>query len=237
MRLDKYLCNALGVTKPQALAMILAGELRVNGKPCTAPETQVHESNLIERLGQALALKPFRYFMMHKPAGVICSNKDEAYPSLFTDTGIERTDGLHVVGRLDADTTGLVIVTDDGRWSFNITRPEFKCWKTYQVSLRDALSPEQAEEYQQRLAQGLILQNQPKPTRPAKFEVINDSTVSLSIVEGKFHQVKQMFAALGNRVVGLHRTQIGSVILDIEAGQWRALTEQEVAGLQASSSD
>ena len=231
MRLDKYLCKSTDLTKPEAIECIHNGKVNVNSETVTDESTQVHESNTILLNGTLLKLRGFRYLLMHKPAGTICSNIDEAYPSLFNYIEIEKASELHIAGRLDADTTGLVLITDDGRWSFNITLPTKSCKKVYRVTLSRDIKDDVADKFKA----GIQLQGEQKPTRPAELEVITSKEVLLTITEGKFHQVKRMFAAVGNRVVGLHREQIGDVCLDVEAGQWRYLTQAEVDSFQQIS--
>ncbi|MEZ8018071.1 pseudouridine synthase [Vibrio splendidus] len=231
MRLDKYLCKSTDLTKPEAIECIHNGKVNVNSETVTDESTQVHESNTILLNGTLLKLRGFRYLLMHKPAGTICSNIDEAYPSLFNYIEIEKASELHIAGRLDADTTGLVLITDDGRWSFNITLPTKSCKKVYRVTLSRDIKDDVADKFKA----GIQLQGEQKPTRPAELEVITSKEVLLTITEGKFHQVKRMFAAVGNRVVGLHREQIGEVRLDVEVGQWRYLTQAEVDSFQQIS--
>ncbi|MGF1816323.1 pseudouridine synthase [Vibrio splendidus] len=231
MRLDKYLCKSTDLTKPEAIENIHNGEVNVNNKTVTDESTQVHESNTILLNGTLLKLREFRYLLMHKPAGTICSNIDEVYPSLFNYIEVDKASELHIAGRLDADTTGLVLITDDGRWSFNITLPTKSCKKVYRVTLSRDIKDDVAGKFKA----GIQLQGEQKLTRPAELEVITSKEVLLTITEGKFHQVKRMFAAVGNRVVGLHREQIGDVRLDVEAGQWRYLTQAEVDSFQQGS--
>jgi len=203
----------------------LAGEVTVDGELITDTRCQVHTHRNIELNGIKLTPRPFRYLLIHKPKNTICSNKDEAYPSVFNHVNLPDHRELHVVGRLDADTTGLVLATDDGHWSFDIIRPESHCKKTYRVGLSRPLSEEAAE----RLRCGVIFQGITDPTLPAELEFITSTDVRLTITEGKYHQVKRMFAVVGNRVVTLHREQIGEVCLDITEGHWRALSADEVA--------
>ncbi|WP_317133919.1 pseudouridine synthase [Marinomonas maritima] len=228
MRLDKFVCKSTELTKIEAIQHIHFGEVSVNGDVTTDEMTQVHENNTIMLNGVRLKTRDFRYILMHKPAETICSNLDEAYPSLFNYLVVDKVSELHIAGRLDADTTGLVLITDDGRWSFNITSPTRQCCKVYRVGLSRALTIEQAESVTVRFKNGVQLQGEEGLTRPAKMEVISSKEVLLTITEGKFHQVKRMFSAVGNRVVLLHREQIGEVRLDVEVGQWRYLTEGEV---------
>jgi 16S rRNA pseudouridine516 synthase len=224
MRLDKFICKSTDLSRTEARGVIHAGEVLVNGEAMTDESAQVHENNCITLAGEPLVARASRYLMMHKPSGTLCSNVDGVYPSLFHRLNIDRADDLHIVGRLDADTTGLVLLTDDGRWSFNIIRPQQQCEKVYRVGLRDPL----AETVAATFAQGLLLQGESTPTLPARLESVGPREVLLTITEGRFHQVKRMFAAVGNRVVSLHREQIGGVRLDVESGQWRHLTTDEV---------
>ncbi|MEZ9564290.1 pseudouridine synthase [Vibrio artabrorum] len=225
MRLDKYLCKSTDLTKSEAVEKIHRGEVSVNSETVFDESIQVHENNTILLKGNALTLRAFRYILMHKPAATICSNIDEVYPSLLNYLEIDKPSELHMAGRLDADTTGLVLITDDGRWSFNITSPTKSCKKVYRVTLLRDIKDDVAE----RFKVGVQLQGEVNPTRPAELEVISPKEVLLTITEGKFHQVKRMFAAVGNRVVKLHREQIGEIRLDVQQGEWRYLTEDEIA--------
>ncbi|MCK6264539.1 pseudouridine synthase [Vibrio sp. ZSDE26] len=224
MRLDRFVCKSTELTKSEAIECIHSGEVVVNGVSVCDEATQVHENNDITWKGSLLKPRPFRHILMNKPSGTVCSNVDEVYPSLFNHLAIERKSELHIAGRLDADTTGLVLITDDGRWSFNITHPDKKCSKVYRVGLSRALREGVADEF----ATGIQLQGEQNLTHPAELEVITSKEVLLTITEGKFHQVKRMFAAVGNRVVSLHREKIGEVTLDVRSGEWRYLSPSEV---------
>jgi len=224
MRLDKFVCKSTELTKTQATQLINAGQVRVNADVVTTQATQVHENNQVTLNGQPLKTRDFRYMLFHKPADTICSNIDEVYPSLFNYIDVDNVSELHIAGRLDADTTGLVLITDDGRWSFNITRPSQHCQKVYRVTLSRPIGDDVAA----RFALGVNLQGEQQLTLPATLEVISAKEVLLTITQGKFHQVKRMFAAVGNRVISLHREKIGQVTLDVAQGQWRYLTPGEV---------
>ncbi len=243
MRLDKFICKSTELTKAEAIQCIHAGEVIVNGETVTVESTQIHENNTITLNDKILKSRPFRYIVMHKPAGIVCSNIDGDYPSLFSllenDSSIERTSELHIAGRLDVDTTGLVLITDDGRWTYNITRPDKQCTKTYRVGLSYSIAEDAVEALVERFKHGLQLQGENQLTLPALLEVLPAKTsnikkgenqeVLLTITEGKYHQVKRMFAAVGNRVRTLHRERIGDIQLDVELGQWRYLTASEVS--------
>lgn len=224
MRLDKFVCKSTQLNKSEAIQRINAGDVFVNDVAVINQATQVHENNTVRLDAQELTPRAFRYILMHKPANTICSNIDEAYPSLFNFLDIDKKAELHIAGRLDADTTGLVLITDDGRWSFNITVPTKHCEKVYRVKLSRPIADDVAGKF----AQGIKLQGEQQRTMPAKLAIIQPQEVLLTITEGKFHQVKRMFSAVGNRVVSLHRESVGGITLDVEVGQWRFLSDDEV---------
>jgi 16S rRNA pseudouridine516 synthase len=232
MRLDKFICKSTELTRNEAKSLLKKGEVRVNGEIIKNAATQVHENNHITVDGQALQARMSRYIMMNKPLDTICSNVDENHPSLLHFIDVDKAFDLHIAGRLDVDTTGLVLVTDDGRWSHNIISPKKLCKKTYRVWLREPLNEGIIEHFKM----GVQLQGETSLTKPAELLLVgNDKKeVLLTITEGKYHQVKRMFAAVYNKVVGLHREQIGDIVLpeDLASGQWRYLTEAEVNSVQ-----
>jgi len=167
--------------------------------------------------------------MLHKPEGYVCSTEDPDHPTVlyFLDEPVAHK--LHAAGRLDIDTTGLVLMTDDGQWSHRITSPRHHCEKTYLVTLESPVAEDTADQF----AHGVQLHNEKDLTNPAVLEVITPTQVRLTISEGRYHQVKRMFAAVGNHVVGLHRERIGGIRLDddLAPGEYRALTEDEIASV------
>ena len=230
MRLDKYICKSTELTRNEAKSLIKKGEVRVNNETIKNPATQIHENNTVTVDGQTLQARTSRYIMMNKPLDTICSNVDENHPSLLHFIDVDKAFDLHIAGRLDVDTTGLVLITDNGRWSHNIITPKKACKKTYRVWLRDPLNEDIIEHFKM----GVQLQGESSLTRPAELMLVagcdERKEVLLTITEGKYHQVKRMFAAVYNKVIGLHREQIGEIILpkDLALGQWRYLTEEEV---------
>ena len=224
MRLDKYICKSTELNRVEANAVLQRRQVKVDSKVFSNGEIQVHKNNRVTLNDISLTLRPFRYILVHKPANIVCSNVDETYPSILNYIDINKKSELHVVGRLDADTTGLVLMTDDGSWTYKIIMPEAQCEKVYRVTLRDEITDEAIL----KLEKGLVLQGIDEPTLPAKVRVLSEKEVLLTITQGKFHQVKRMFRAVGNRVRGLHREKIGQVSLDVELGQWRYLTNDEI---------
>jgi len=234
MRLDKFICKSTELTRTEAKKLLKSGEVKVNGEVIKNPATQVHENNTITldngASEQVLSARSSRYIMMHKPQDTICSNVDEIYPSILHYIEVDKAFDLHIAGRLDADTTGLVLITDDGRWSHNIITPKKDCAKTYRVWLRNSITEDKQAALIEHFDQGIQLQGEKNLTKPAILKIITEDEVLLTITEGKYHQVKRMFAAVGNKVVGLHREKIGAISLDesLEEGQWRYLTEEEI---------
>ncbi|ROS00360.1 16S rRNA pseudouridine516 synthase [Sinobacterium caligoides] len=231
MRLDKRLCLSTTLDRDTAAAAIVQSRVTVAGVVVTEPRQQVHESQQVCLDGVAVVLRRARYFMLHKEAGSQCSNVDGVYPSVLNLLNDPRAFELHVAGRLDVDTTGLVLVTDDGRWTFNLTRPDKQCAKVYRVQLSRPLAADTAS----RFAAGLSLQGESQLTAPAQLQVLGSREALLTLTEGRFHQVKRMFAAVGNRVQQLHRQQIGDIVLDIKPGEWRPLTAAEIGNFAGDS--
>lgn len=225
MRLDKYICSCTELTRVMAKRALSKGRVLVNGQVIKSPATKVSESDEVLLDELRLTLIKTRYIMLNKPADFVCSTVDENNPSVLRLLDIEKPQTLHIAGRLDVDTTGLVLITDDGKWSHAITSPNKACGKRYRVELAEPIS----DDAKQQFADGIQLHGERQLTRPAKLEVLAPYEVLLTINEGKYHQVKRMFAAIGNKVVALHREAIGHIELDgdLEAGQWRYLTEQE----------
>ncbi|WP_421340489.1 16S rRNA pseudouridine(516) synthase RsuA [Aeromonas veronii] len=228
MRLDKFLCDCSDLTRSLAGKLIRQGEVMVDGIVVKQPAFHINEQSQIEFDGVLLTLEQRnRYFMLHKPEGYVCSNEDPDHPTVFFLMDEPAMGKLHVVGRLDLDTTGLVLVTDDGQWSHRITSPRHECAKTYHVWLADPVNPDAIALF----AEGVYLRNETDKTRPAQLEILGECEARLTIHEGKYHQVKRMFASIGNKVVGLHRERVGGLTLDEELapGEYRELTAEEIA--------
>lgn len=183
--------------------------------------------------GQSIEPPGPRYFMLHKPAGYVSATVDAAHPTaLELLRGEPRCLDLQIAGRLDRDTTGLLLLTDDGDWNHRLTSPARQCEKVYRVQLRDPLSAQAIAQ----LEAGILLRGEQRPTRPARVAITDQTDrrqVLLTILEGKYHQVKRMFAATGNLVLGLHRESIGGITLDpsLGPGEYRPLTAAEVQSI------
>ena len=185
------------------------------------------------------------YVLLNKPAGTECSQKPSTYPSVYTlfpsplrlRPQKSAVQGVQAVGRLDQDTTGLLLLSDDGQFIHQMSSPKKHSPKVYEVTAKHPLDDKQV----QRLLAGVVLDDDPKPVRAAACEIVDPDGASthlrLTLTEGKYHQVKRMLAAVGNRVEGLHRSRIGALELpaDLAPGQWRWLRADDLVKLSAKS--
>lgn len=178
------------------------------------------------------------YVMLNKPIATECSQKPSTYPSIYTllpsplrlrpQKGAVQ--GVQAVGRLDQDTTGLLLLTDDGKFIHRMSSPKHHVPKVYEVTVKHPLDEVQVS----KLLSGVVLDDDPKPVRAAACEAVASHHLRLTLTEGKYHQVKRMVAAVSNRVEGLHRSQIGGLRLpdDLAPGQWCWLSEADLARIQ-----
>lgn len=236
MRLDKYLCESTDLTRSQARTVLMSGEVTVNGEVVKRGTHVVKDGDEVKWEDDILEIIGLRYLMLNKPAGYECSLRNSQHPPVMSLLDVDKRDRLHTVGRLDVDTTGLILITDDGQWTHRIISPRHRCDKVYLATLAEQL-PDDAEE---QFAAGVLLDGEDKPTLPAILERVDERHARLTIQEGKYHQVRRMFASLGNHVLALHRERIGSLALDadLQPGESRYLTPAEVAEFaQAGDSD
>jgi 16S rRNA pseudouridine516 synthase len=227
MRLDKFVAQATGLSRRQVHDCIRGGDILVNGILAT-PELRLG-SETVTLNGELLAQPTPVYLIIHKPPGYVCANRDSQHPTvldLLAGKKFHPVDPLQVVGRLDLDTSGILLLTTDGDWNHRITSPSSHCAKSYRVWLETPPTQLQINT----LEAGILLHSEKKPTAPCKIEIIQDNQVNIHLNEGKYHQVKRMFAAVGNRVIQLHRWRIGGLELDSQllAGHYRHLTPAEI---------
>lgn len=226
MRLDKFLSQNSDSSRSLIQQAIKAGRVSVNDVIAKKGDQKLLGDEIITLDGKQVEAFQTRYLMLHKPLGYVCANSDSDYPVVVDLIRLPRWQELQIVGRLDIDTTGLVLLTDDGQWNHRITSPRHECDKVYRVTTADPISAETAALF----AAGVQLHSEKSLTRPAQLELISNHEARLKIHEGKYHQVKRMFAAAGNLVVALHRESIGSIQLDpaLAPGEYRALTADEI---------
>jgi 16S rRNA pseudouridine516 synthase len=240
MQLQDVLFSQGFGTRRICAGLVQQGHVRVGDALVTDAATEVDPQGLRFSVdGVPWAYHEKAYLMLHKPAGTECSRKPSAYPSIYTllPAPLRQrpqkggTDGVQAVGRLDQDTTGLLLLTDDGQFIHRMNSPRRHVPKVYEVTTRHPVDEAQVR----RLVEGVQLDDEPRPVRAAACEPTGERTLRLTLTEGKYHQVKRMIAAAGNRVEGLHRSRIGGLVLpaDLTPGQWRWLAAADLALLQS----
>ena len=225
MRLDKFLSQYTDYSRSQIQPLIKAARITVDGETARKSDTKLCGNEIVMLDGEHILPFRHRYLMLHKPLGYVCANSDSEHPVVLDLLDLPRKQDLQIAGRLDIDTTGLVLITDDGQWNHRVTSPKQECTKTYLVKTADSIATDTIQIF----AAGVQLHGEKNLTRPAQLEIIGSHSARLSIHEGKYHQVKRMFAAVGNRVIELHRERIGNILLDpaLAPGEYRELSQQE----------
>jgi len=226
MRLDKYISQVTDHSRAEVKIMLRNEWVSIDGETVRSASLQVKPEQRVCIDGEEIKQPGARYFMLNKPQGYICATKDKEHPVALELLDEPNVDKLQIAGRLDLDTTGLVLITDNGKWNHAITSPKRDCQKTYYVCTDQKISDSTAAAF----TEGLMLDGEIKLTQPASLEILLDNECNLTISEGKYHQVKRMFAAVGNHVSELHRHTIGGIVLDesLEPGEYRALTQAEI---------
>jgi len=226
MRLDKYISHATGLPREYVKRVIRNKKVTVNGTMVKSASAHIAEADAVCLEGEPLTLPGPRYLMLHKPAGYICATEDGEHPivlDLLRDTDPE---GLSIAGRLDIDTTGLVLLSDDGQWLHRVTSPRHLFSKVYRAVLHEPVNEGTVAAF----AAGMSLRGEDKPTAPALCVPLPGNGAEVTLNEGRYHQVKRMFAACGYHVLALHRVSIGAVQVDntLAEGASRPLTQEEM---------
>ena len=233
MRLDKYLTNQGIGSRSQVKALIKSKKVFVNNVLENKPERHIDENNDIVSLdGVNLEYNRFYYYMLNKPPGVLTAVKDNNCKTVMDIMDVTPKEGLFPVGRLDKDTEGLLLITNDGELSHNLLSPKKHVNKTYYVELNGELIDSDIDLF----AKGLDI-GEKNITKPATLEILSDRNKAyITITEGKYHQVKRMFQAIGLTVTFLKRISMGSLTLDknLKSGEYRKLTKEEISNLKSN---
>lgn len=232
VRLDKYLSNAGCGTRSEVKQLLKKGLVWVNGEAAKKPEQKIDpETDEICCGGSRILREEFQYYMLNKPSGYVSATRDLYQPVVLDLIKVPGKEALFPVGRLDIDTEGLLLLTNDGVLAHELLSPRKHVDKMYFAKLDQPAGERDIEQFQEGLEIG-----EKKKTLPARLEIGEDGTqIRVTIREGKFHQIKRMFQAVGKQVVYLKRLSMGSLMLDedLKPGEWRKLTEQEIEGLRA----
>ncbi len=228
MRLDRFLSNLPAATRFDARAQLAAGRVKVDGVITRHGLLDIREFNRVELDGQLLQTgKPALYFMLHKPAGYVSATEHEVHPTVLDLLPDAAEHDLHLAGRLDLTTTGLLLLTNDGQWSRRVTQPTSKQPKVYYVETEQAIT----DNYHAVFAEGLYFAYENLTTLPAQLDILSSHSARLTLYEGRYHQVKRMFGHFQNKVLRLHRESVGALVLDaaLAPGEYRALSADEIA--------
>lgn len=234
MRLDRFLCNATGLSRKRIQHLIKSGLVTVDGNLAQNAAAQVQGEQNIALSGECISSPRHLYLMLHKPPHTVCATHDNLNrPATELLQGPNFTPHptlpLQIVGRLDIDTTGLLLLTTDGQWNHKITSPKHRCDKTYIADLAEPLK----DLDKNTLEAGVLLKGENKPTLPCTIERQTETRIQITVQEGKYHQIKRMLACVGNHVTRLHRIKIGAIELDptLKESEFRALTDEEVCSV------
>ena len=232
MRIDKYLANMNVGSRKEVHSLIKKKVVTVNGELVTTPKQQVKEDDLVVVDGNEIAYQQYHYFLLNKPKGVISATEDRSQQTVISLLKTkDRYQGIAPVGRLDKDTTGLLLLTNDGALAHELLAPNKHVAKVYRAKISGVASEETVKTF----ASGITLGDGTK-LKPAKLEILAQdkvhdlSQIEIQIQEGKYHQIKRMFGAVGMKVLELDRISMGKLSLptDLKRGQYREITRDKI---------
>lgn len=228
-RLDRYLSQQLGINRRDVRLLLAQKRVLINGQAATAIHQVLDPFSSVFFDGDCLHQAQRHYVMLNKPKGVVSATVDEKHQTVTDLLPPELRDQLHIVGRLDFNSTGLVLLTNDGHWSRALTKPETKVSKIYRVTVEKKLTEQTVKAF----AKGMYFAYEDVQIQPSLLRPLSDYVAEVVLEEGKYHQIRRMFTRCDNRVVDLHRIQIGSLSLDplLDAGSSRSLEGGELQAL------
>lgn len=232
-RLDRFLSGQLNISRKDVRLLLAQGRVQLDQQVATSIQQPVDEYTHVQFDDQVLQANSPSYIQLHKPQGVVSATKDEKYKTVIDLLPSGCADNLHIVGRLDFNSTGLLLLTNDGRWSRRLNSPEQPIKKRYRVTLDKPISQALITAF----AQGIYFAYENVITKPATLNSITSHSAEVILVEGRYHQIKRMFGHFNITVLSLHRDSVGSLMLDEDLllGQSRDLSMQEVQGIFKSS--
>jgi 16S rRNA pseudouridine516 synthase len=223
-RLDRFISQNSAFSISDTRLLIAQKRIALDGMVAHSIQQKVNEFTRVVLDGFCLKDNTPLYIMLNKPKGFVSATQDTKHATVLDLIQHPEKDGLHIAGRLDLNTTGLLLLTNDGAWSRKISLPQSKLAKTYEVTLSKPLNNEYVAAFQE----GIYFAYENITTQPAHLEILSEYTARLSLIEGKYHQVKRMFGFFKNQVLALHRASVGHLVLDgLELGDSRLLTVNE----------
>ena len=231
-RLDRYLSKFFGIKRKDVRLLLAQGRVEIDGERASDVGHIIDAFARIRVDGKMRRNKTRRYLMLNKPAGVVSATVDAQHATVIDLLTQDYRAELHIVGRLDFNSTGMVLLTNDGQWSQAISQPARKLLKRYRVTVEKPLTPEYVNEFHR----GMYFAYEDIVTRPAQLAILSDYCAEVGLVEGRYHQLKRMFGRFDNKVLSIHRVAVGPLDLDsrLLAGQSRELTAVELAVVASS---
>jgi 16S rRNA pseudouridine516 synthase len=225
-RLDRFLSQKLQRNNKEIRLLLAAGSVVVDGIITNDPQQPIDEFSHIVREGEVLQARDRQYIMLYKPKGIISATVDAHQQTVLDLISLPNKSELHIAGRLDKNSTGLLLLSNDGRWSKSLSDASVKCKKIYQVTVRDEITDACIDAF----ANGIYFDYENITTAPAVLQRLTPRTAQVQLTEGRYHQIKRMFGRFRNPVLSIHRIAIGAITLDenLLPGQYRALTDKEV---------
>lgn len=226
MRLDRFIESTLSYSARTVRDLFVQRLVSLNGVVVTEGRGRISEFCRVEVEGQILQARDPVYIMMHKPQACVSATQDAKNKTVLDLIDLPEKQDLHLAGRLDFNTTGLLLLTNDGKWSRKLTQPQQKIPKTYLVQTKDVITPE----YIRVFSEGIYFAFENLTTLPAELIILSAHSAQLTIYEGRYHQIKRMFGFFNNEVIGLHRVSMGKIMLDknLAEGEYRLLTKDEI---------
>ncbi len=230
MRLDRFIESKLSFSAQTVRELFLQRLVLLNGVAVTEGRGRISEFCRVEVAGKILQAREAIYLMFHKPPACVSATRDTKNATVIDLLEFPQKHDLHIAGRLDFNTTGLMLLTNDGKWSRKITQPLQKIPKTYLVHTKDEIT----DDYIRVFAEGIYFGFEDLTTLPAELIVLSPHSARLTIYEGRYHQIKRMFGFFNNEVVNLHRLSMGEIVLDqnLVAGTYRLLTYEEIDSIK-----
>ncbi len=241
LRLDKYLCDMQIGSRAEVKELIKKKRIKVNEETVTKPELKIDTDNAIIKFDdEIINYQEYEYFMLNKPQGVISATNDKSDKTVIDLINDAKRKDLFPVGRLDKDTEGLLIITNDGELSHNLLSPKKHVDKTYFAKVKGHITDEEVLKFKN----GLVV-DETFTAKPARLHVLefnaadNTTDIQITIHEGKFHQIKRMFEAVGSEVLYLKRLSMGTLLLDknLMPGEYRKLSQEEINALKGVNND
>lgn len=231
-RLDRHLSTQLNITLREVRLLLVQGKVQVDGGTATEMNQLISQFSEVCCDGKTIQSQTAYYLMLNKPAGIVSATADGKHTTVIDLLDQPYKDQLHIVGRLDINSTGLVLLTNDGQWSRKLSLPGSKLLKRYLVRVEQPLSQAQVTAFKQ----GMHFTYEDITTLPAQLTILSEYEAEVGLIEGRYHQIKRMFGQFDNKVLNIHRFAVGPLTLDpnLAPGQCRKLTETELNTLSQS---